>query len=426
MHDASDNAKAILLLTAPLSLGDTAESRKILSLTDYNSFARFLHALGLQPQDLLAPDLTPILPKLPSWLDGARLNSLLNRSFALAQALSEWRKRSIWVLSRADPSYPSRLKSKLREHAPSILYGCGDPALLEIGGLAVIGSRTPSEESKTYAEQLGALAANANVPIVSGAAQGINSCAMAGAQMNGGTVVGIMSDNLERAALLKANRDALQEGRLVLVCAYDPSADFTVDHAMARNKAIYAIADVGLVITSDLHKGETWAGAVEQLEKLQFNPLFVRQAPDCGPGNASLLQRGGKRWPEPQHGEDLIATMRDAALPDSKTARADQLGLHVMQETPARGPNDRLGAEAILTTNKHSSLPAKDRLMEAVSLILCEELIEPKDAEQVAEALHISKSQVSVWLKELVTKGVIEKLSEPVRFQTIKKAAGLL
>jgi len=46
----------------------------------------------------------------------------------------------------ADASYPKRLKTRLKEDAPPVLYGCGDVALLENGGLAVVGSRHVDDE----------------------------------------------------------------------------------------------------------------------------------------------------------------------------------------------------------------------------------------------------------------------------------------
>lgn len=44
---------------------------------------------------------------------------------------------------------------------------------------------------------------------------------------------------------------------------------------MQRNKLIYALADASLVVSSDLNKGGTWAGAVEQLDKLKFVPVYA-------------------------------------------------------------------------------------------------------------------------------------------------------
>ena len=80
------------------------------------------------------------------------------------------------------------------------------------------------------------------------------------------------------------------DARLVLISPYDPAAGFNVGHAMQRNKMIYALADAALVVTSDFEKGGTWAGAIEQLERLHFVPVFVRNGANAGKGNAALLQ----------------------------------------------------------------------------------------------------------------------------------------
>jgi len=341
MPEISENTQAILLLTAPLIVSRKAEPAKILTLKEYNILARCLHSGQFQPQDLLNQRRADILPKLPASFDQTRLDVLLNRGFLLGQALTEWQRRSIWVVSRADSSYPKRLRSKLREQAPAVLYGWGERALLEKGGLAVVGSRKISEELNGYTEQLGALAAAARVPIISGAARGIDRAAMAGALTHGGIVIGVMADGLGAAAVAKSNREAFREGRLVLISAYDPAAGFNVGHAMQRNKAIYALADAGLVVTSDFNKGGTWAGAVEQLEKYRYGPVFVKNGADCGEGNAALLQRGGKRWPEPRVAHELFETIRNAVYDDLKTVRVEQLGLPQANEEAAESPGTK-------------------------------------------------------------------------------------
>ncbi|MEI9864693.1 MAG: DNA-processing protein DprA [Limisphaerales bacterium] len=93
---------------------------------------------------------------------------------------------------------------------------------------------------------------------MSGGAKGIDRAAMHGALLADGDVAGVMADSLERAALARDNREPLMEGRLVLISPYDPAAGFNVGHAMQRNKVIYALADAGLVVTSDFEKGGTW------------------------------------------------------------------------------------------------------------------------------------------------------------------------
>ncbi|MCF8176847.1 MAG: DNA-processing protein DprA [Burkholderiaceae bacterium] len=422
----STNTQAILLLTAPLIAGRKEEAAPLLKPAEYNRLARLLVTKGKQPADLLVADAAELIDQCEVQFGPERIKSLLGRGFLLSQAVDRWHSRGIWVISRADAVYPKRLKARLRENAPPILYGCGEPSLLELGGLAVVGSRHIDDALLKYTMNVGAMAAASNRPIVSGGARGIDSSAMAGALERGGVVIGVMADSLEKAALAKGNRDALREGRLVLVSAYDPAAGFNVGHAMQRNKAIYALADVGLVMTSDFQKGGTWAGAIEQLEKLHYVPVFVRNGAECGKGNAALIQHGGKPWPEPNNSQELVAAMEKVMNDEWKQVRQEQLGLRVCEETSV----DQRGGEAVKEEvlpkeDKESSTPA-ERLMDAVSVILRDVLSEPKKPEEVAEILNVSKPQVNAWLGELVKGGVIEKLSKPVRYQVVKGADRLL
>lgn len=421
MHEISENTKAILLLTAPLDVGKKAAPSKILTLKAYNALAQSLHALGCQPRDLLGARLDELLSKLPAHVESARIAELLQRGFLLGQALAEWERRSIWVVSRADAGYPKRLKARLRGLAPPILYGCGAPELLAKGGLAVVGSRKISPDLEAYSARVGALAADAGVPLISGAARGIDRCAMDGALQQGGDVIGIMADSLGRAALAKANRDALREGRLVLISAFDPSAGFHVGHAMQRNKSIYAMADAGLVVTSGFNKGGTWSGAVEQLDRYHFAPVFVRNGTDVGEGNAALLQRGGKRWPEPRTAMELTEAIQKAVNEAPTSAPARQLGLQLKEASspyPDAGTAD--DAEGSPVERGADRSPA-ERLLVAVHAILGEALDGEAGGDEIAKLLEVSRQQANTWLKALVERGMIEKLSRPVRYRLIAR-----
>src|SRR5882724_10449610 len=136
---------------------------------------------------------------------------------------------------------------------------------------------------------------------------------MSGALQAGGVVIGVMSDSLERAALARDNREPLMDRKLVLISPYDPMAGFNVGHAMQRNKTIYALADAALVVTSDFQKGGTWTGAIEQLERLRFVPVFVRNGSEAGRGNSALLQHGARVWPEPHTSGELNQALIEAS-----------------------------------------------------------------------------------------------------------------
>ena len=304
----SVDTQAALLLTAPLVTMRSDTSLEPLQPKEYRRFISFLQENGWSPADLLTRDSEEVLlhNRLPKDIGAERLRLLLARGFHLGQAIEHWQSRAIWVIGPADDAYPSRLR-KLKKSAPPVLYGCGDPALLDQGGLAVVGSRRVNEDSLAYAESIGRLTARSESMLVSGGARGVDQAAMRGALEAGGIVLGVLSNDLQRSALHREHRDLLIDGQLLLISPYDPAAGFNVGNAMHRNKMIYAMADAALVVSSDFQQGGTWAGAVEQLDKLKLVPVYVRS----GKGKAfeSLLRKGANPWPNPETPEDLLLAL---------------------------------------------------------------------------------------------------------------------
>ncbi len=427
------NTQAILLLTAPLIAGRGETSRDLFSLGEYNRLALILRQKQKQPADLLSPDAQELIDVCAQPFGRTRLDALLGRGFLLSQAAERWNVRAIWVISRADAKYPRRLKAKLKEDAPPLLYGCGDIALLEKGGLAVVGSRHVDDELISFTENVGRLSAEAHRSIVSGGAQGIDRAAMHGALMAGGDVAGVMADSLEKAALARDNREPLMDGRLVIISPYDPAAGFNVGHAMQRNKLIYALADAALVVTSDFEKGGTWAGAIEQLERLHFVPVFVRNGTNAGKGNAALLHRGGKPWPNPQSGNELGMALVAAAEAVATEPKQDTLPLW-LREAPAAyeaAPMAKPGeptAEKAVEQEATKKLPPDAELLNTVREVLRRELVEARTEEEVAGLLVVTKPQAKAWLGRLVEEEVIERVAKPkpVRFRTVRKTDRLL
>jgi predicted Rossmann fold nucleotide-binding protein DprA/Smf involved in DNA uptake len=315
MQKLSLNTKAILLLTAPLIAGHGGSLPDLLTPGEYNRLARHLHAMQREPADLLSSDAEHLYHACQDVVDEKRMHSLLWRGFLLSQVFEQWQSRAIWVVSRADAAYPRRIKAQLRDAAPAVLYGCGDINLLETGGLAVVGSRVADNELLDYTIAVGQLAAHAGRTVISGGAKGIDQAAMHGALEAGGKVSGVLADRLEKTAMNREYRNQLIDGRLVLISPYDPSAGFNVGHAMQRNKLIYALADASLVVSSDIDKGGTWAGATEQLDKLRLVPVYVRSTGAPSSGLDALRSKGALSWPEPQSPDAFQAVFSTSHSP---------------------------------------------------------------------------------------------------------------
>jgi DNA processing protein len=422
----SPNCMAILLLTAPLIVGRREATDELLTSSEYNRLARHLRQRQWQPSDLIGPDAEEVIALCSAVIDRARLESLLGRGFLLSQAVDRWSARALWIVSRADPTYPRKLKARLKEEAPPLLYGCGEASLMETGGLAVVGSRHVDDALIAYSEGIGRVAAAAGRAVISGGARGVDQAAMRAALEAGGAAVGILADSLERAALARHHREALMGRRLALVSPYDPAAGFNVGHAMSRNKYIYALSDGAVVVNSDFEKGGTWAGAIEQLERLHLVPVFVRNGPDAGRGNTALLRRGARPWPEPRDGaglNDVLASAAGTAASGSIEETASSIPL--AEPLSSRAEDSPKPVEAAIRGTRSSradaARPPSEELLGTVREILSRELVEPHTDSEVARLLAISRPQAKTWLSQLVGQGVLEELPEPTRYRTARR-----
>ena len=83
---------------------------------------------------------------------------------------------------------------------------------------------------------------------------------------------------------------------------------------MQRNKLIYAFADAALVVNAVMNKGGTWSGAVEQLDKFRFVPVYVRASGIANPAHDALIRKGARPWPEPQTPDELRKLLASAQL----------------------------------------------------------------------------------------------------------------
>ncbi|BAK75895.1 DNA protecting protein DprA [Pseudogulbenkiania sp. NH8B] len=453
----SPNTQAILLLTAPLIAGRGTASPDLLSPGEYKRLARHLREIQHQPADLVSADAAEILRACQTVIDESRLQRLLGRGFLLSQVIERWQARAIWVVSRADAEYPRRLKARLREDAPAVLYGCGDMALLETGGLAVVGSRHVDDALIDYTMSIGRLAAWAGCTLVSGGAKGVDQAAMRGALEAGGKVCGVLADSLEKTTMNREHRNLLLDGQLVLVSPYDPSAGFNVGNAMQRNKLIYALADASLVVSSDLNKGGTWAGAVEQLDKLRFVPVYVRSTGESSSGLDALRSKGAILWPNPQDAdafEDVFVATIPAPEPSPQPGLALFSGDEssdnsptppAVQETPpaieaptkpvqpqvsapSEEPVDQVPEQvpsaaeppetqpdAVRPAVETVSTPA-DTLFAAVREVIQQLLKAPMKDAEVAAVLEVSNAQAKAWLQRLVDEGVIKKQKKPAGY----------
>jgi predicted Rossmann fold nucleotide-binding protein DprA/Smf involved in DNA uptake len=256
------------------------------------------------------------------------------------------------------------------------------------------------------------------------------------------------------------HRNLLRDERLVLVSPFDPSAGFNAGNAMSRNKLIYAFADAALVVNADLKKGGTWAGAVEQLDKFRFVPVYLRSTGTQPSAFDALRLKGAMPWHNPDDAESFeaifnntVETQVHAAAPDlftqvcSATEHTTRSGTgpdsvpmgagnksatdvdarpeidkpaqtdfeHISEDGTSVMPANRAFVSGS-SPSAEQKMPPEEILFQGVRESLFQLLSEPMKSEDIAKALNIAKGQTNIWLKRLVEDGTLEKYTQPVRY----------
>ncbi|MCY3786180.1 MAG: DNA-processing protein DprA [bacterium] len=249
-----------------------------------------------------------------------RIATLLDRAMGMALELEHLDQTGISTLTPFEDHYPRRFIDLLGATAPALLYAAGAVESLDEPGVGVVGSRDVSPEGADLAAAAAKLTARLGLPVVSGGARGIDQTAMNAAFQAGGSVVGVLAESLARKLRSADVRRAIYEGCTVMCTPYSPEAPFSVGNAMGRNKLIYALSDLTLVVAADVGTGGTWAGATETLKR-GFGRVAVWRGAGEGPGNALLEDRGAVPITSL---DELQATVLGRARPASgETRRAE-------------------------------------------------------------------------------------------------------
>lgn len=407
----SHNTQAILLLTAHFSKAKN-EAVKPLTMKEWGRFTWWLRKRSLTPEDLMTGRLDELLN---GWSDKTitmeRIEGLMHRGSALALALEKWFRAGLWVMTRSDPDYPTRFKQRLGIDSPAVVFGCGNRALLNGGGLAVIGSRNATEENLAYSRDLGALAASTGYSVVSGGARGVDEASMLGALEEEGTVIGVLADSLMKACSSVKYRRHLIANNLVLISTFYPEAGFNVGHAMERNKYIYCLSDAALVVHSST-KGGTWSGARENLKK-QWVQLWVKRTNEKRAGNAAIVRAGAAWVPENIGDVDLTALFTT----DNKEKSPQQMTLTKSDQFVQVVKEDAETYSSVKDIEFYDLFLSKAQ-------ILCKDV--PKTRDELADALQIHKTQLKIWLEQATDEQKLKKLFRPVRYQWINSQQGAL
>jgi DNA processing protein len=157
-------------------------------------------------------------------------------------------------IAAGQPGYPPQLTSI--PDPPAVLFVRGDPALLALPQLAIVGSRGPTPPGRETAFRFARRLAGAGLAIVSGLATGIDAAAHRGALAAGGVTIAVCGTGLDRC--YPPGHAALADeiaARGALVSEFPPGTPPLPGHFPRRNRLISGLSLGVLVVEARYRSG---------------------------------------------------------------------------------------------------------------------------------------------------------------------------
>lgn len=282
-------------------------------------------------------------------------------------------------LALDDPRYPHLLREIARP--PPCLWVRGDPAVLALPQLAIVGSRNATPGARDTARAFAAYLAARGFAVTSGLAEGIDAAAHAGALAAGGVTIAVCGTGLDVVypRQHESLARAIVAGGGALVSEFPPGTGPKRAHFPQRNRLIAGLALGTLVV-----EASTTSGAL----------ITARCAGEAG--REVFAIPGSIHNPLARGCHQLIR--QGAKLVESATDIVDELGglLASLDMAPAAPASDSTGADALAEDYR--------RLLEQLGW-------DPVDVDTLVQRSGLTTGELSSMLLILEMQGLVRSLS---------------
>jgi len=234
-----------------------------------------------------AYELTPLTP--------AARQGLLDKSMERVDAiLGDCQRLGLRIMTYQDADYPERLRQLA--DPPMVLYIRGKVfAFDEEAAIGIVGAREPSDYGKTWGERFAMELASGGALVVTGMAEGIDSCAVRGALMGGGPVVSVLAGGVD-VPFPPRNRYLYEDVATAgaLISEYPPGTPHKGYHFPRRNRILSGLC-LGVLAVECRPFGGTMSTVNHALE--QDRDLFAVPGALGAPmseGTNRLIRQGAR------------------------------------------------------------------------------------------------------------------------------------
>ncbi|MBM3474880.1 MAG: DNA-protecting protein DprA [Armatimonadetes bacterium] len=224
--------------------------------------------------------------------DVERIWSAMEVAPDIAEEIERLEEEGVRVLCPFDEGYPAPLAA-LRT-APAVLCLAGTwEAARDDPAVAVVGTRSPTEEGADFARELARRFAQQAMTVVSGLARGIDTAAHEGALLGGGRTIAILGSGIR---IIHPHENRELAGAIAaqgaLISELSPKARPSVRSLMARNRLQSALSKAVIVVESGEQGGSLQtAEDAKRQGRLLYAVDWASDRPEAE-GTRQLLAQG--------------------------------------------------------------------------------------------------------------------------------------
>ncbi len=236
------------------------------------------------------------------------ISQLASRLGEVEEQLDQLHGQNIHVICDFESEYPQSLRD-IGNPSP-VLCIAGRLLPVDEPAVAIVGTRSPSEEGFQMARKLGAALAEQKITVVSGLALGCDTGAHQGALSGGGRTIAVLGSGIlviHPHGNLELAREIAEHG--AVISEQPPTAEPSVGRLMARNRLQSGLSRAIIVVES----GES-GGSMETVKTARRQGRLVcavdwPQVTAKRTGNRKLLAEGARPISGPEQVAGLVTAL---------------------------------------------------------------------------------------------------------------------
>ncbi|MGM0588209.1 MAG: DNA-processing protein DprA [Bacteroidota bacterium] len=238
--------------------------------------------------------------------------------------LEETEKAGAWLIDWKDANYPALLKHIY--DPPILMWGLGDPLVLNEPMMAMVGTRRNTSYGRRMAEQFATELVNEDLTIVSGLALGIDTASHESTIEAGGRTVAVLGSGIDwiyPSQNKKLAKEIIQTGGAIL-SEFPPGTKPDAGNFPPRNRIVSGMSQGVVVIESGIKGGSMITARVALDQNREVFAVPHQATAINGSGCNRLIQRGWAKLV--LSAEDIMIEFPDLEQyePDTGTLDNDQ------------------------------------------------------------------------------------------------------